>query len=75
MTRPQSAHGADDTTTAGFDPGRIAFLLLRTTYTVAPILFGVDKFFNWMVDWDHYLWDGFVDFFPARPTRSCTASE
>lgn len=32
-----------------------AFLFLRTAFTVAPILFGVDKFFNFMVDWPDYL--------------------
>ncbi len=41
--------------TAG-DPGLVAFFLLRTGFTVAPIAFGADKFFNWMVDWDRYLW-------------------
>jgi uncharacterized membrane protein YphA (DoxX/SURF4 family) len=37
------------------NPGYQAFLLLRAAFTVAPILFGVDKFFNWMVDWPKYL--------------------
>jgi uncharacterized membrane protein YphA (DoxX/SURF4 family) len=40
-----------------------AFLLLRTVFTVAPILFGLDKFFNLMTDWPGYLapWiDGIV---------------
>jgi uncharacterized membrane protein YphA (DoxX/SURF4 family) len=32
-----------------------AFWLLRITFTVAPILFGLDKFFNWSVDWPDYL--------------------
>lgn len=31
------------------------YLLLRTAFTVAPILFGLDKFSNWMVDWPQYL--------------------
>lgn len=31
------------------------YLLLRTGFTVAPILFGLDKFFNWTVDWPKYL--------------------
>jgi hypothetical protein len=30
-------------------------MLLRTGFVVAPILFGLDKFFNWMVDWPTYL--------------------
>lgn len=32
-----------------------AFALMRLTFTVAPIAFGVDKFFNVMVDWPIYL--------------------
>lgn len=30
-------------------------MLLRITFTVAPILFGIDKFFNWSVYWPKYL--------------------
>jgi uncharacterized membrane protein YphA (DoxX/SURF4 family) len=37
------------------NPAFEAYLLLRTAFTVAPILFGLDKFFNWMVDWPDYL--------------------
>ena len=32
-----------------------AFLLLRIGFTAAPILFGLDKFFNWTVHWPDYL--------------------
>src|SRR5262249_60415377 len=32
-----------------------AFWLLRIGFTVAPILFGIDKFFNWTVHWPDYL--------------------
>ncbi len=37
------------------DPSYQAFLLLRTIFTVAPILFGLDKFANLMTDWPKYL--------------------
>ena len=37
------------------NPAYQAYLLLRAAFTVAPILFGLDKFFNWMVDWPDYL--------------------
>jgi len=37
------------------DPRFQAFALLRLTYTVAPIAFGIDKFFNVMVHWPNYL--------------------
>ena len=45
------------------DPAYQAFLLLRTVFTVAPIVFGLDKFTNLLVDWPTYLapWiDGIV---------------
>ena len=37
------------------DPSRQAYLLLRTAFTVAPIVFGLDKFANVLTDWTHYL--------------------
>lgn len=32
-----------------------AFRILRLGFTVAPILFGLDKFFNLMTDWPQFL--------------------
>jgi uncharacterized membrane protein YphA (DoxX/SURF4 family) len=32
-----------------------AYALMRLTFTVAPIAFGIDKFFNGMVYWPKYL--------------------
>jgi len=32
-----------------------AFLLLRTAFTVAPVVFGLDKFVNALTDWQQYL--------------------
>ncbi len=32
-----------------------AFVLMRVAFTVAPIAFGLDKFFNLMVHWPNYL--------------------
>jgi hypothetical protein len=37
------------------DPAYQAFWLLRVAFTVAPILFGIDKFANVMVNWEQYL--------------------
>ncbi|MFF4259803.1 hypothetical protein ACFY1L_52530 [Streptomyces sp. NPDC001663] len=37
------------------DPAYQAFWILRTGFTVAPILFGLDKFANLLVDWPTYL--------------------
>ncbi|MFJ7181109.1 hypothetical protein ACIQXA_33025 [Streptomyces massasporeus] len=37
------------------DPGYQAFVILRIGFTVAPILSGLDKFANLLVDWPAYL--------------------
>jgi uncharacterized membrane protein YphA (DoxX/SURF4 family) len=37
------------------DPAFQAFVLLRVGFAVAPILFGLDKFANVLVDWPQYL--------------------
>jgi uncharacterized membrane protein YphA (DoxX/SURF4 family) len=37
------------------DVGYQAFTLLRIAFVVAPIAFGLDKFFNVLVDWPVYL--------------------
>jgi hypothetical protein len=37
------------------DPAHQAFLLLRTVFTVAPIVFGLDKFAGVLTDWPQYL--------------------
>lgn len=37
------------------DPAQQAFLLLRTVFTVAPLVFGLDKFTNLLADWTIYL--------------------
>src|SRR4051794_29240643 len=42
-----------------------AFWLLRAGFTVAPILFGLDKFFNWSVDWPDYLAGWINDIIPG----------
>jgi hypothetical protein len=37
------------------DPAFQAFALLRLGFTVAPIVFGIDKFANVLVNWEKYL--------------------
>lgn len=49
-TENVSAHGLRT-----MAPDRQAFLLLRTVFTAAPILFGLDKFTNILTDWTIYL--------------------
>ena len=36
-------------------PDYQAFLLLRTAFTVAPVVFGLDKFVDGLTDWSQYL--------------------
>ena len=49
------------------DPAYQAYLILRTAFIAAPILFRVDKFFNWMTYWPKYLWIGFPHFLSVSP--------
>src|SRR5215216_6719819 len=42
-----------------------AFWMLRAGFTLAPILFGLDKFFNWSVDWPDYLAGWINDIIPG----------
>jgi len=47
------------------DPAYQAFTLLRVGFTVAPILFGLDKFLDWLVDWRIYLAPEINDLIPG----------
>ena len=48
------------------EPAAQAFLLLRIAFTVAPILFGLDKFFGVLTDdWTRYLAPEFNDLIPG----------
>src|SRR3954453_1654812 len=48
------------------NPTAQAFLLLRIAFTVAPILFGLDKFVGFMIDdWTKYLATEFNDIIPG----------
>jgi uncharacterized membrane protein YphA (DoxX/SURF4 family) len=47
------------------DPVSQGYWLLRLGFTVAPILSGLDKFFNVMVDWPRYLAPWINDMVPG----------
>jgi hypothetical protein len=47
------------------DPVFQAFLLLRGAFTIAPILFGLDKFAHVLVDWETYLAPRIDDIVPG----------
>jgi hypothetical protein len=58
---PPAAVGAQLT-----NPAFQAFTLLRVGFTVAPILFGLDKFLDWLVDWRIYLAPEINDLIPGN---------
>jgi hypothetical protein len=63
---PTRAVGVQRTSRGLADPAYQAFTLLRVGFTVAPILFGIDKFLNWLVDWPIYLAPHFNDLIPGN---------
>jgi uncharacterized membrane protein YphA (DoxX/SURF4 family) len=54
-TRLDGGRTASVARTDWSDPRYQAFALMRLVFTVAPIAFGLDKFFNVLVDWPIYL--------------------
>jgi hypothetical protein len=55
------------------DPAYQAFALLRLGFTVAPILFGLDKFADWLVDWQIYLAPEINDIVPGNAHQALLA--
>jgi len=55
------------------DPGYQAFWILRIGFTVAPILFGLDKFANLLVDWPGYLAPWIDDIVPGSAQQAMYA--
>ena len=55
------------------DPAFQAFTLLRIGFTVAPILFGLDKFLDWLVDWEIYLAPELDDIIPGSAHQAMLA--
>lgn len=56
---------APATDTRVYEAARQVFLVLRVGFTAAPILFGIDKFFNWTVHWPDYLAGWINDIMPG----------
>jgi len=53
--QPQGAAGRSVGRQLRTDPAYQAFWLLRIGFTIAPILFGIDKALHLLTDWDRYL--------------------
>lgn len=74
MTTTQSSSSAATSAEGGLtarirsaDPAEQAFMILRAAFTIAPILFGADKFLHLMVNWDLYLAPALSDPLPFTP--------
>ena len=65
-TSPTIASAVPPMRTRLTNPAFQAFALLRIGFTVAPILFGLDKFFNWLADWPIYLAPEINDVIPGN---------
>ncbi len=70
LARVRSSSAADPSAPAPLpllrDGNRLAFVLLRTVFTVAPILFGLDKFTRVLTDdWERYLAPWMNDLIPG----------
>jgi uncharacterized membrane protein YphA (DoxX/SURF4 family) len=52
------------------DPAYQAYALLRVGFAVAPIAFGIDKFFNVMVNWEKYLAPWILHLSPLSATHT-----
>jgi hypothetical protein len=55
------------------NPAFQAFALLRIGFTAAPILFGLDKFLDWLVDWEIYLAPELNDVIPGNGHQAMLA--
>ena len=55
------------------DVGYQAFTVLRSAFVIAPILFGLDKFTNLMVQWDQYLAPVLANPLPVSPHQAMYA--
>jgi hypothetical protein len=55
------------------DPAFQAFTMLRTVFTVAPVVFGIDKFFDVLTHWSAYLAPRVDDLVPGSAHQAMLA--
>lgn len=67
LIAPDSQHQA---TPSG---ARQAFVLLRTVFTIAPIAFGLDKFFDILTNWEQYVAPWVNDIVPGTGHQAMLA--
>ncbi|MEO7980769.1 MAG: hypothetical protein ABI807_07755 [Sporichthyaceae bacterium] len=73
MTTTDTRQAPMTATSRWRDPAFQAFALLRTAFTVAPIVFGLDKFFDVLTDWQLYLAPTFDDVVPGTAHQAMLA--
>jgi len=66
----RQAHQRSQSAQTGADQ---AFVLLRTVFTVAPIAFGLDKFFGVLTNWEQYLAPWINDLVPGTAHQAMLA--
>ncbi|MDQ1488700.1 MAG: hypothetical protein QOJ23_1214 [Actinomycetota bacterium] len=64
---------AQDPSSPLSNPAYQGYLLLRIGFVVAPLLFGLDKFFNILVNWDKYLAPVVNDIVPGNAHQAMLA--
>jgi hypothetical protein len=69
--RSQSSPVVDKSQLA--NPAYQGYLLLRIGFVVAPVLFGLDKFFDILVDWQRYLAPVVNDIIPGNAHQAMLA--
>jgi uncharacterized membrane protein YphA (DoxX/SURF4 family) len=62
---PARPAAADPTPLTQRNAGYEAYLMLRVAFALAPVLFGLDKFFNVRTDWPKYLAGWVNDLMPG----------
>ncbi|KAB2350320.1 DoxX family membrane protein [Actinomadura rudentiformis] len=55
------------------DPGYQAYLVLRVVFSVAPVVFGLDKFTGLLADWPSYLAPWINDLVPGTAQQAMYA--
>lgn len=72
MTTTSATNPQARATTAAA-PAQQAFLLLRVAFTVAPVVFGLDKFLGLLADWPTYLWPRVDALLPGTANQAMLA--
>jgi hypothetical protein len=73
MTTTLTPTDTDSSSRLRRDAAYQAFMVLRSAFVIAPIVFGVDKFPNLLVQWDRYLAPVLARLLPVSPHQAMYA--